>query len=145
MTRCGEIMTKDPVICPPSTTLINAASMMRDQDTGVLPIAESDYKLMGVITDRDIVVRGLAENRDPQNTRVADIMSEEVQTCRTNDEVEAAMDRMSQAQVRRIPVVNDENKIIGIISQGDIALRVDKAKEVGRVVEDVSRPDESAL
>lgn len=140
MTRCAEIMTRDLITCPTSTTLIGAASLMRTEDVGVLPVTDDDEKLLGLITDRDIVVRGLADNRDPLETTVGDIMSTDMETCRANDEIEAVMDRMSQAQVRRVPVVDDQNHIVGMIAQADIALRMDRAQSVGRVVEDVSRP-----
>lgn len=140
MTRCRDIMTSEIITCTPTTTLVGAAAIMRDEDFGSLPVVEEDGTLIGIITDRDIVVRGLAEHRVPTETTVADVMSRDIETCRENDEIEAAMDRMRRAQIRRIPIVNDNNQIVGIIAQADLAVRTERTEDVGQVVEDISYP-----
>ncbi|MFW5749061.1 MAG: CBS domain-containing protein [Chloroflexota bacterium] len=134
-------MTRDLLHCPPTTTLVGAASLMQNEDVGLLPVTDDDDNLLGVVTDRDIVVRCIAKNGDPLEMTVGDIMSNDVETCRPDDTLEVALDRMSQAKVRRVPVVDEKKRLMGMISQADIALRTDRASEVGRVVEDISRPD----
>lgn len=139
MTRCGDIMTTEVMTCPATTTLTGAAALMQTEDIGMLPVTSSEDRLLGVVTDRDIVVCGLAENRDPLETTVGEIMSRNVETCRVHDDVEAVMDQMSQSQIRRVPIVDDENRVVGVISQADLALQTDRAEAVGHVIEDVSR------
>lgn len=138
MTRCSEVMTDTMFTGTSDLTLVGAASLMREHDVGVLPILDNDKKMIGLITDRDIVVKGLASNLSPSQTSVANIMSEDVITCRPDDEIEAALQRMSEAQIRRIPVVDEHNHVVGMISQADIALNTEDTERVGEVVEAIS-------
>lgn len=138
--RCSEIMTEDIIHCTKQTTMVGAASLMRNEDVGVLPVLDDDKKLIGLVTDRDIVVRGLAENLNPTNTAIVHIMSEDLITCRPNDEIEVAMQRMREAQIRRIPVVDGGNRLMGMIAQADIALRTERREGLGEVLEAVSQP-----
>lgn len=141
MTRCNEIMTKTLIAGTTATTLVGAASLMQNHDFGALPILDSDNKLIGLITDRDIVVHAIASNLDPAETPVDEIMSEDLITCRQSDEIEVALQRMREAQIRRIPVVDEHNHMVGIISQADIALHTEDSGRVGNVVEAISRPE----
>jgi CBS domain-containing protein len=95
---------------------------------------------VGIITDRDITINVIADGKDPHSTRVEDLMSRNPVTCRADEDVQHAMDRMAQHQVRRIPVVDGKGKITGIIAQADIATRVDLPERTANVIEDISQP-----
>src|SRR5919202_1190137 len=140
--RCRDIMTRDVTVAARTTTLEEVARMMRDEDTGVIPVVEpgetasdsvtevqkvparsvSNGKLVGLITDRDIVVRALAEGRDARAVRAEEAMTTELHTVRPNDRVIEAIRKMGDRQVRRLPVVDREGNLRGIISMADIAL-----------------------
>jgi len=115
---------------------------MRTEDVGAVPVVEdaTSRKLVGIITDRDIVINVLAEGRDPASMQVQDVMSRNPVTCRPEDPIDNAMDRMRQHQVRRIPVVDGKNRVVGIISQADLATRVDLPERTANVLEDISQP-----
>ncbi len=138
--NCMEVMTPDPMCCTPSTSIVEAAGMMRDQDVGPLPVVESEgsKKLIGIVTDRDIVVKLLAQGADMQSATVEQAMTADPVCCRPEDDVHRALDAMSEHQVRRIPIVDEGGAIVGIIAQADIALRLQSDKETGDVVEDIS-------
>ena len=97
-------------------------------------------KLLGIITDRDIVIQVIAEGKDFNSFRIEDCMSRNPVTCTPQDPVQDAMDRMAQHQVRRVPVVDGKNRVVGIISQADIATRVDQPEKTANVLEDISQP-----
>ena len=120
--KIQEIMTKDPATVTPGTTVRDAAKLMQREDTGILPVVESEgtKKLVGVVTDRDIAIRVVAEGRDV-NTRVSDVMtSSRLATLRPDADVDDVMDTMADQQVRRVPIVDDRGTLVGIISRGDI-------------------------
>ena len=139
--KAREIMTRDPQCVGPSDSVQQAARIMRDADVGIVPVVEEgeDRRLRGVITDRDIAVRCVAEGRDG-NCRVSDLMSNDLVTVRPEDDVNQVMERMKSEQVRRIPVVDDNNQLVGIIAQADIALEGAGDRAVGDVVEKISEP-----
>jgi CBS domain-containing protein len=114
---------------------------MRDSDVGVVPVVDDNQTrtLRGVITDRDIAVRCVAEGRDG-SCRVTDVMSKDLVTARPDDDVRTIMDAMKTEQVRRIPIVDDNNCLVGIIAQADIALDGPSDRAVGDVVEKISKP-----
>jgi CBS domain-containing protein len=116
----SEVMTHGVYTTSPDETVQTAAQTMADLDTGVLPVGEND-RLIGMLTDRDLSVRVVAEARDPTTTLVRDVMSPEVRYCFEDDSVEEAAVKMSQWQVRRLPVLSREQRIVGIISLGDLA------------------------
>jgi CBS domain-containing protein len=95
--------------------------------------------LVGIVTDRDLAIKVVGEGRDPQNTRVEDVMTKKVITCRADDDVQNAMQAMAQYQLRRIPVVDDNGHLVGIISQADVATRVDEPKRTAEVVKEISK------
>jgi CBS domain-containing protein len=156
--RCRDIMTRDVTVAARDTTLEEVARMMRDEDTGVIPVVEpgetasdsvtevqkvparsvSNGKLVGLITDRDIVVRALAEGRDARAVRAEEAMTTELHTVRPNDRVIEAIRKMGDRQVRRLPVVDREGNLRGIISMADIALETEADRELGEALEEIS-------
>jgi CBS domain-containing protein len=121
-----DCMTKNVEIITPDTSVAEAAQKMRDGDFGMVPVGESD-RLIGMITDRDIAIRAVAEGKDPESTKVRDVMSAKVLYCFEDQPVEEVARNMGENQVRRLPVLNREKRLIGIISLGDIT----KAPEHG--------------
>jgi len=140
--RIDEIMTRDPACVTPGTTVRDCAQIMQREDTGIVPVIEEggDRRLVGVITDRDIAIRVVAENRSP-DTRVSEIMSgSRVATARPDDSVDDVLGAMGREQVRRIPIVDERGSLVGIVSQADVSR---KAKNEGRVedtIEQISQP-----
>ena len=118
--KVSELMTSDVEIVQPDDTLHTAARMMADLDTGALPVGEND-KLVGMITDRDITIRAVAEGRDPDQTKVRDAMSEHIRFCFEDEDTQEVSRKMSQWAVRRLPVLNRDKRLVGIVSLGDLA------------------------
>lgn len=141
--QAREIMTKDPRALMPEDTVSEAARVMRELDVGIVPVIDDGdrRRLMGVITDRDIAVRHVAE-RHTDDCRVSEHMSRDVTAVRPEDDVDRVMERMRKDQVRRIPVVEDGGRLVGIIAQADIAVETGrkKAEAVEKTVEDISKP-----
>ncbi len=139
--KARDIMTADPESVSASDSIQTAARIMRDSDVGIVPVVddEDSHRLRGVITDRDIAVRCVAEGRDGA-CRVSDLMSGDLVTARPDDDVKIVMERMKSEQVRRIPVVDDSDRLVGIIAQADIALEGPSDQAVGDVVEKISEP-----
>jgi CBS domain-containing protein len=140
--KAQDIMSKDPTCVTPDTTLLDAARLMKDENIGIVPVVESESsrRLVGVITDRDIAVRAVAEGRDGTSTSVGHIMSPNVRTSTTKDSVNDVMDLMAREQIRRVPVVDDRGTLVGIISQADIVLEAKDNKRAEKTVEEISRP-----
>ena len=141
--RVRDIMTPDPAFCTPDATAGEAAALMRDHDAGSIPVVENGQskKLVGTVTDRDLAVRGLAEGKGP-DTLVRELMTPSPTTCGPDDEVEIVREVMVSQLVRRVPVVDQDGRLVGIVAQADIA-REDGAasdREVGRIVEAISEP-----
>lgn len=136
-----QIMTRDPACCTPDTPLREVANLMLERDCGEIPVVDNlqDGKLVGVITDRDITCRAVAAGRNPGTTTASDIMTSDPVTLRPSADLDEAAEKLEQNQIRRLPVVDAQGKILGIVSQADIALRGNEQK-VGEVVRDVSRP-----
>ena len=131
-----DLMTSDVRACEPSTSAVEAAKVMARENVGPVPVVE-DGRLVGMITDRDIVVRVIAEERDPASTTVGEIASRDLVTVTPDTDLDEALEHMSQHQVRRLPVV-DGDRLVGIVAQADIA-RLGKDKKTGEVVEEISR------
>ena len=132
-----EIMTTGVQLTDPAMTLKDAAVLMRDGDFGLLPVGEND-RLVGTITDRDITVRAVAEGKDPGTTTVRDTMSEGIRYCFEDQTVDEAAEMMSQAQIRRLPVLNRDKRLVGIVALGDLATDADAAEPAGKVLSGVS-------
>lgn len=179
--RCRDIMTRDVTVATRDTTLDHIAQMMRDEDTGVIPVVElaisgsatgadgtlissaasdasassaqidaatdlartrrgerSYGKLVGLVTDRDLIVRAIAEGKDASQTRVEEVMTTDVHTAEPNDRVIDAIRKMGDKQVRRIPVVDNQRNLRGIISMADVALETEEDRELARALEEIS-------
>jgi CBS domain-containing protein len=132
-----DLMTRGPRTIDTAGSAVDAARMMRDEDVGLIPIVESDH-LVGTVTDRDIAVRLVAEGKSPEKTRVADIASRELVTIDPDQDVDEALRLMAKHQVRRLPVVEEDGKLVGILAQADIAKHV-SAAQTGDVVEKISK------
>ena len=141
--RVRDVMTPDPACCTPESSAHEAAALMRDNDCGSLPVVDSSSsrRLVGTVTDRDLAVRVLAEGKGPE-TRIREVMTEGPTTAMPDDEVEVVREVMVAQQVRRVPVVDEDGRVVGIVSQADIALEEGAAsdQEVGRIVEAISDP-----
>jgi CBS domain-containing protein len=138
MTTARDIMTPDTECVSEDDTLVVAAQKMRDLDVGALPICGSDDRLKGMVTDRDIVVKCIADGGDPSSTTVSSLGESEVVTIGADDDIEEALRTMRDHQVRRLPVI-DGHELVGMISQADIALAVSN-EQAGEVVEEISEP-----
>jgi CBS domain-containing protein len=119
--RAGDIMTRGVVTVYPWETVERAARLMGGCDCGILPVVNNNGHLIGMVTDRDIALRIIARGIDPRHTRVGECMSEDLYTCHEYDSIESCMRRMARHQIRRLPIVDDYDRVIGIISQGDMA------------------------
>lgn len=138
---CGELMTPSPTCCQTQHTAVEAAEMMQREDVGLVPVVEGEgTKLVGVLTDRDIVLKVVAAGRDPRGTAVSEVMTTDPIACRPQDAIEAVMQQMATHQVRRIPIVDSDGSIVGIVSQADIATRLSSPRETGEVVQAISEP-----
>lgn len=142
MRSCNDVMTPDPTVCLVSDPVKRAAEIMKSEDVGAIPVVQDDTgrKLVGIVTDRDIVLNLVAAGKDVSSTKIEDVMSRNPVTCRPDDAIANAMDRMAQHQIRRIPVVDGKDRVVGIISQADLATRVDQPEKTANVLEDISQP-----
>ncbi|HSK73614.1 MAG TPA: CBS domain-containing protein, partial [Pyrinomonadaceae bacterium] len=125
-TRMSEIMTRDVATVHPRDSVQYAARIMRDEDCGAVPVVDGNGRIIGMITDRDITVRLVADGFNASRAMVSDCMTEEAFTCHVDDTIRDAMSVMSNHQVRRIPIVDDRDRVIGIVSQADLALQADR-------------------
>jgi CBS domain-containing protein len=160
--RCRDIMTRDLVVATRDTPVTEVALMMKQEDTGVIPVVEYDNqqagnggterserkyegrnylrgRLIGLITDRDIVVRAVADNKDCASVRAEDIMSVDIHTAKPNDRVVDAIRKMGDKQVRRIPVTNENGYLVGMISMADIAVETRQDRELAEAIEEISK------
>jgi CBS domain-containing protein len=139
--KCRDVMTEDLVFCTPGDTVSEVAKMMKREDIGPVLIVDSERSktLVGIVTDRDLAIKVVGEGRDPKNTKVEDVMTRKLVTCHADDNVENAMKAMAQYQLRRIPVVDENMKLVGIISQADVATRVDEPERTAEVVREISQ------
>lgn len=137
MTTIAEIMSRDVQTVAPEESLQQAAQQLREYDVGSLPVT-SGTRLLGVVTDRDIAVRGVAEGLDPKQACVSDVMTQQVQSCSIDDDVEAVMQQMGDAQLRRMPVVNRNQELVGIVALADLALK--SGRHIDQTVREISQP-----
>jgi len=141
--QAKEIMSSNPQCCTPDDTLRDAARMMADNDCGCLPVVQdkAGKRVIGVLTDRDIAVRGVARGKTP-DSKVNDVMSPAPACCSAEDDVEVVEKIMIEKQVRRVPVVDADGRVVGMIAQADLARdnRAASDREVGRIVEKISEP-----
>lgn len=135
--RVSELMTRDVQLIEPTQTILEAAKLMAELDAGIIPVREGD-RLVGMITDRDIAVRAVAEGKGP-DTPIREVMTEDVKYCYEDDDTEDVARNMADIQVRRLPVLTREKRLMGIISLGDMAV-TDEAGKAGEAVAGISQP-----
>jgi CBS domain-containing protein len=135
-TKVADVMTQRPRAVTPQTPLNEVAEVMETEDVGVVPIVEGD-RLVGIVTDRDIVVRAIAKGKDPRGMPASEVSSRELLTVSPDDDLSEALKVMAEYQVRRLAVTEDE-RLVGVVSQADVALQ-GKDKDTGQVVEGISR------
>jgi CBS domain-containing protein len=135
-------MTREPACCEPGESISRVAAIMKREDVGSVPVVEllEDKKLVGIITDRDIVVNVLAEGGDVGRATVRDAMTASPVSCGEGDSVDKAVKLMSQKQVRRMPIVDEQGRLSGIIAQADVATRISRDATTGELVEAISEP-----
>ena len=141
MKKCKEVMTKNPVCCVPDDLVAKAAELMKSENIGSIPVIENEqtHKLIGIVTDRDLALKIVAERRDVKSTKVEAVMTRKVVTCRAEDDLQKALDAMSEHQLRRIPVVDNDNQVVGIIAQADVATRVNQPEKTAEMVKEISQ------
>jgi len=137
MRNVQELMTKDLTTCLETSPVAEAAKLMERDDVGSIPVLE-DGKLVGIVTDRDIALRVVAAGRDPRQTRIQDVMTRDPEAVTVNDSIDKVMEVMESRQVRRIPVIDQGRRLVGIIAQADIA-RLGNDHATGDVVEAISK------
>jgi CBS domain-containing protein len=135
--KVSEAMSRTVQLARPDETICDAAKQMAAIDAGALPVADND-RLVGMITDRDIAVRAVAEHKGP-DTPVREVMTADIKYCFEDEELEHVAENMADLQVRRLPVVNREKRLVGIVALGDVAMAEGK-KVAGKAVKGVSRP-----
>ena len=141
MKKCPEVMTKTPVCCRPDDMVAKAAQLMQSENIGSIPVIENEQtqKLVGIVTDRDLTLKIVAKGHDAKSTKVEAVMTRQVVTCRAGDDLQKALDAMAEHQLRRIPIVDNDNKIVGIIAQADVATRVNQPEKTAAMVKEISQ------
>ncbi|HEX6050252.1 MAG TPA: CBS domain-containing protein [Gemmatimonadaceae bacterium] len=140
--KAQDIMSRNPTCVTPETPLSEAARLMKQEDIGVVPVVESENskRLVGLITDRDIAIRAVAEGRDGKTTSVGHVMTSEVRSASPDDSVDDVMTLMGREQVRRVPIVDERGALVGIVAQADIVLEAKDDKQAEKTVERISEP-----
>ncbi len=141
MKKCNEVMTKDPVCCLPGDLVIKAAQLMKSEHVGSIPVVENEEtkKLVGIITDRDLALKIVADKLEAASTKVEMVMTRKLVTCYADDDLQKVVDAMSDNQLRRIPIVDENNKILGLIAQADVVTHFDHPKKAAEMVKEISR------
>ena len=132
-----EIMTANPSTVEPDQSVVEAAKIMKQEDAGVVPVTENG-RLTGMVTDRDIAIRVVAEGKDPQSTTVGEVASKNLVTIDPQQDLDEALRLMAKHQVRRLPVVEEDGRLVGVVAQADVAREGDDTK-TGQVVEEISQ------
>jgi CBS domain-containing protein len=136
--KIQEVMTADVSYVRPDTSILEIARKMRDDDIGSVPVVDND-RLVGMVTDRDIVIRVLAEGRTMQSGTARDAMSPGILYCFDDESVEDVLDKMGDQQIRRLPVLNRDKRLVGVVSLGDLSL-AGKRKAAGEALQEISQP-----
>jgi CBS domain-containing protein len=139
--KCSEVMTREPACCEPGDSVRRVAEVMKREDVGSVPVVESkdSRRLVGIVTDRDLVVKVMAGGGSPDAT-VRDAMTANPTAVSEDDDVQRAVSAMKERQVRRMPVVDRDGRLTGIIAQADVATRVNRDETTGELVEAISEP-----
>ena len=138
--KVADVMTQRPRAVTPQTSLTEVAEVMESEDVGVVPLVEGD-RLVGIVTDRDIVVRAIAKGKDPQGMPASEVCSRELVTVSPDDDLSEALKVMAQYQVRRLAVTAEDDRLVGVVSQADVALQ-GKDKDTGQMLGGISRQPE---
>ena len=137
--QAREIMTKDPRTVTADAGVQETARLMQQEDVGMLPVVDGG-RLVGVVTDRDLALRVVAEGRDASACTVRDVMTAGVRTCSPDDDVDAVMELMGREQVRRVPIVDERGSLVGVVAQADVVLQARDDRKAERTVEKISKP-----
>ena len=142
MRSCNDVMTMDPTCCLNTDPVSRVAEIMKNEDVGSVPIVDdaTTKHLVGILTDRDIVLQVVAGGKDAKAVKVEEVMTPNPVTCRAEEDVQNVFDRMSQHQIRRIPVVDGRGRVVGIIAQADLATRLDRPEKFEKAIENISQP-----
>ena len=145
MPTSKEVMTPNPATCEPGDPVVQVARIMKQEDVGSVPLVESrtSMRLVGIVTDRDLVIKVVAEGRDINSTIVREAMTANPVSCREDDDVKHVLALMKERQVRRMPIVDSNGVLLGIIAQADIATRINKDTQTGELVEAISESSTS--
>jgi CBS domain-containing protein len=138
MQKLKDVMSRDVQVVHADATIQEAAQQMRDGDFGMMPVAEND-RMIGAISDRDIAIRGVAEGNGP-DTKVREVMSEGIVWAFEDDSVDDAADLMSEHQIRRLPIVNAEKRLVGIVALGDFAVESSEIENAAEALSEISQP-----
>jgi CBS domain-containing protein len=141
MKKCKNVMTKETIWCLPSDTVTKAANLMKSGNIGSIIVIENEQtqKLAGIVTDRDLALKVVAEGLNAKSTKVESVMTSKMVTCLADDDLQKVLDAMAEHQLRRIPVVDDDHKVVGIIAQADVAMHYDHPKKTAAMVKEISR------
>lgn len=137
MQTAKELMTRNPEYCYEDDTVSDAVRVMQKFNCGVVPVSDEHHRCVGIVTDRDICMKVVNQDLDPQTTRLRDIMTTDVVTCHENEDMDSVLQRMEQRQVKRIPVVDELERCIGIISEKDVAQKEENRTKVVELIENV--------
>jgi len=139
--RCYEVMTKDPFCCLPTDSVAQAAELMKSRNIGSIPVIENEktQKLVGIVTDRDLALTIVAVGRDAKSTNVDAVMTNKVVSCLADDDLQKVLDAMAKQKLRRIPIVDHDNRIVGIITQADVATRINQPEKTAQMVKEISQ------
>ena len=142
MPKCSEVMTREPVCCEPEDSVAQVAALMKSEDVGSIPVVDSreGRRLVGIVTDRDLVVNVLAEGVAVDRAAIREAMTPNPASCHEDDDIKKAVDLMADRQVRRMPIVDGAGRLCGIIAQADVATRVKRDSTTGELVEAISEP-----
>ncbi len=138
---CREVMTENPVCCLPNDLVSASARVMRREDVGAVPVIndEQQKQLIGIVTDRDLAIKVVAEARDPNHTLLQDVMTSTIVVCREREDLSSAIKAMEEHQIRRVPVIDDDGPVVGIISQADLATRLHEPRQTPKMLEEISQ------
>jgi CBS domain-containing protein len=147
MTKVSQVMTENPVCCLGSDSISSVTQQMQIYDVGAMPVVadHETKKLIGIVTDRDVALRVVAADRETKGTWVADVMTPNPVACHPNDNISLAIDAMSMNRVRRIPTIDDNGQLVGIVSQADVATRLHDTHKTADVVTEISQPSSIKL
>jgi CBS domain-containing protein len=139
--KSNEVMTKDPSCCVATDTVFDAAQLMKSENVGSIPVVNDTdtKKLEGIVTDRDLALKVVAAGLDPKNAKVGEVMTTNVVTCGPDANVNEVIELMEEHQIRRIPIVDENEGLVGIIAQADIATRIEEPNKTAEVVESISQ------